>query len=124
MLCRSFGISRQSHYKSLRSSQHRAVEADFIIQLVQEIRKELPALGTRKLYYLLVPRLAEHGIKMGRDALFNLLRQRGLLIRKRKNGTRTTFSYRWFNRYNNLIKNWSPTTPGQLWVSDITYIRM
>ena len=85
---------------------------------------ELPALGTRKLYYLLAPRLAEHRITMGRDCLFDLLRNRGLLIRKRRSAIRTTFAYRWFNRYDNLIKGWSPTGPGQLWVSDITYIRM
>lgn len=91
---------------------------------MREIREDLPALGTRKLYYLLAPRLAEHNVKLGRDALFKLLASRGMLIRRKRSSTRTTFSYRWFNRYDNLIKNWSSVAPGQLWVSDITYIRM
>jgi hypothetical protein len=37
--------------------------------------------------------MADHGISMGRDTFFELLRQRGLLVSKRKRSkTQTTFS--------------------------------
>jgi len=80
-------------------------------------------IGTRKLQYQLIPHLEEHGIKMGRDQLFDLLRFHGLLIRRRKRMVKTTNSHHWFKKYPNLIKDIVITAPEQLWVSDITYIR-
>ena len=78
-------------------------------------------MGGRKLYELLHPFLLEHQIKMGRDALFDLLSANGLLVRKKKRKIYTTQSYHWFKKYKNLIKNYTPTQVNQLWVSDITY---
>jgi hypothetical protein len=37
------------------------------------IRKDHPIMGARKLFEILQPFMREHGIKMGRDALFDLL---------------------------------------------------
>ena len=65
--------------------------------------------------------MLEHQIKMGRDALFNLLSANHMLIRKRKRRVQTTQSYHWLRKYPNLIKDFIPTAPNQLWVSDITY---
>jgi putative transposase len=50
--------------------------------LVLEYRKILPKTGTRKLYEYLEPKLMEINIKMGRDAINDLLRLRGMLIKK------------------------------------------
>ena len=36
----------------------------------------------------------------------------------------TTFSNHWMRKYPNLIRDYIPTSPNQLWVSDITYIEM
>ena len=41
-------------------------------------------MGTRKLYELIQPFLLEHQIKIGRDALFDLLAANNLLIRRKK----------------------------------------
>ncbi len=46
------------------------------------IRKDHTVIGTRKLYDMLQPFMMEHGIKMGRDALFDLLAANQLLIKK------------------------------------------
>ena len=70
------------------------------------------------------PHLTEHGIKIGRDKLFSILRTNRMLIRRRRSRHRTTYSERWYNRFDNLIKGWSPNAPGQVWVSDITYLRI
>jgi transposase InsO family protein len=78
-------------------------------------------MGTRKLYALLVPFMLEHCIKMGRDALFDLLAANKLLIRKRKRSIRTTYSNHWLRKYPNLVKDYIPRSINQLWVSDITY---
>jgi transposase InsO family protein len=81
-----------------------------------------PAIGGRKLYYLLQPFLVEHQIKVGRDALFDLLSTHKLLVRKRRRRINTTLSRHWLRKYPNLIQNWRPSKSNQLWVSDITYI--
>lgn len=63
------------------------------------------------------------GIKMGRDRLFDILRNHDMLIRRKKASFKTTNSYHHFYKCNNLIKNLEITRPNQVWVSDITYIR-
>jgi transposase InsO family protein len=58
---------------------------------------------------------------MGRDALFNLLSANSMLVKKRKRRIKTTQSFHWLRKYPNLIREFVPTAPNQLWVSDITY---
>ena len=62
-----------------------------------------------------------HQIKMGRDALFDLLARNNLLVRRRKRKVATTMSQHWFRKYPNLIVGVVPIRPNQIWVSDITY---
>jgi putative transposase len=81
-------------------------------------------LGTRKLHYKLAPLLEAHGINIGRDYLFDLLDRHKLLIRQRKRKVITTDSRHWMHKYANLAREFNCTRPEQLWVSDITYIRM
>ena len=78
-------------------------------------------MGTRKLYEQLQPFMIAHGIKIGRDALFDLLSANQLLIKRRKRRIQTTFSSHWLRKYPNLIKEFTPSAINQLWVSDITY---
>jgi putative transposase len=61
---------------------------------------------------------------MGRDAFYDLLRANSLLVRKRRSRKpRTTISGPW-KRYPNLIRGLSPTNANEVWVSDITYVRV
>lgn len=83
----------------------------------------MPMIGTRKLLHEISYQMIEHGIKMGRDQLFDLLRFHGLLIRRRKRGVKTTDSYHWLKKYPNLIESLKLSAPEQLWVSDITYVK-
>ncbi len=92
-----------------------------VIQQVKNIRKNHRRIGTRKLFEIMQPFLLGHSIKMGRDALFTLLSANHLLVRKRKRRIQTTNSYHWLRKYPNLIREFVPTAPNQLWVSDITY---
>lgn len=120
-LCGWFGISRQAYYQNNWEGISSTLEEELIIQRVKEIRKTHPRMGTRKLYELLHHFVLEHQIKMGRDALFNMLAANHLLIRKRKRRIQTTNSYHWLRKYPNLIREFIATAPNQLWVSDITY---
>ena len=92
-----------------------------ILQEVTKIRAHHPRMGTRKLHGKLLPFFDMHGIKLGRDGLFDLLSANYLLVRRRRRTVKTTNSFHWLRKYTNLIKGFEPTAPNQLWVSDITY---
>ena len=48
--------------------------------MVNMIREDLPKVGVRKLHYILNEQLVKYDIKIGRDKLFDLLREWGMLI--------------------------------------------
>jgi putative transposase len=74
---------------------------------------------------MLAPFITAHGITIGRDAFFELLRGCGLLVKKRRcSKPQTTFSGHWLRKYDNLSIGFVPRAAGQLWVSDITYIHL
>ena len=123
-LCWLFGVTRQAYYQSFYREGFIQIEEELIIKEVITIREKHPRMGTRKLYLTLESFLFEHQIKIGRDGFFNLLSQYHLLIRTRKRTVRTTQSHHWLKKYPNLIKDFAPTAPDQLYVSDITYWRI
>lgn len=123
-LCGWFGITRQAYYQNNWEGISTTLEEDLIIQEVKSIRKNHRRIGTRKLYEMMHPFMLEHNIKIGRDALFNILSANHLLVRKRKRRIQTTNSYHWLRKYPNLIREFVPTAINQLWVSDITYWKL
>jgi transposase InsO family protein len=92
-------------------------------QLIVSHRKLLPRLGTRKLYHLIKEELATRQIKFGRDKLFKLLGEAGLLIKPQRSYIQTTMSRHWMKKWPNLVKDKVIDRPDQVWVSDITYIK-
>ena len=117
-LCELFDKSRQAFHQRQRVIYEQAVEEHFIVSQVQRIRESQPRLGGRKL----LVKLEQVGVQIGRDALFTVLRNNGLLVRRRRNGMRTTNSSHWLRKYPNRIRHFEPMRPNQLWVSDITYL--
>ena len=91
--------------------------------LVERVRRQMPRLGTRKLYYLLKAEFEELGIKIGRDAFFDFLRVGHLLIRPKKSYRKTTESRHWLRKYPNLVKQFQVSRAEEVFVSDITYLR-
>lgn len=96
-----------------------------VLKLVKEIREDLPRAGVGKLHFMMQDKLHAHDIKIGRDALYELLGEHGYLIRYRRRKPYTTNSNHPYKKYPNLIRNIKYLTrAGQLWVSDITYISL
>lgn len=121
--CRLFGITRQAYYKHFWQWEATTIEQDIILRSVKHLRELHPVMGGRKLYALLQQDMLHHQIKMGRDALFDLLATHKLLVRKRRRKSATTNSKHWYRKYPNLIRGMAPSRSNQLWVSDITYWR-
>jgi len=120
-LCGWFGVTRQAYYQNNWKGVDISIEEDLLLKEILSIRKNHKRMGTRKLYDKLQPFMLEHQIKKGRDALFDLLSSNHLLVRKRKRRIQTTQSFHWLRKYPNLIRDFVPKGPNQLWVSDITY---
>jgi hypothetical protein len=92
---------------------------------VNQLRIDLPKTGTVKIHKQYQQEWAENGIKIGRDKTFNILRENGLLQRKRRQSKpQTTMSKHWLKKYPDLVKGKSFMYANQLWVSDITYLKV
>ena len=122
MFCSLFGYTKQAYYKCSTGSRYRMIKEQQAKEAVLQIRRQMPRIGTRKLYFMLKGQFKTDQIKVGRDKLFALLGDQGLLIVKRKKYTVTTNSRHWMHKYPNLIKNITVHRPEQLWVADITYL--
>jgi transposase InsO family protein len=124
-ICYALGYSRQAYYKHLKNAAAHALEHVIIIKMINEIRKDMPRIGGRKLFHLLQAPLLAHNIDIGRDKFFSILDTFGLLVRiRKKRKPITTDSNHPFYKYPNLIKQMDVVRPNQLWVSDITYISL
>lgn len=118
-----FEISRQSYYQYKSRIEKVVLEEDIILELLREQKRLLPNSGGRKMYYLIKPMLQQMNIKCGRDRVFQLLGENGLLVQRKKNKTITTRSNHHYYIYTNLIKSVTIDRIMQIWVTDITYIR-
>ena len=117
-VCQIFGLTRQAFYKAQRVRILEFLKEDRIVHETRRIRRGQPRVGGRKIYRM----LREVGIRIGRDRLFQILKNHKMLIKKRKRFTKTTNSYHRFRKHRNLIKNLTVTKPKQVFVSDITYL--
>ena len=96
-----------------------------LVKMVIGKRGEInQSTGGRKLHLLLQDQMKQQNIKMGRDNFFDFLSAHTLLVPKQRNFTRTTNSNHLFRKFKNLVQNKVPNQPEELWVSDITYLRL
>ena len=123
-LCGVFGYTRQAWYNHLKSIQLRFIEEEIILNQIQSIRKILPRTGCIKLHKELNNGfLQAHGITMGRDAIFSLLRENDMLIKTKKKWVYTTNSFHRYKIHPDLVNRRPATKAEEIWVSDITYLR-
>jgi len=123
-LCKHQGLCRDGYYKHEQRVKTCAQQQILILQAIKSRRKELSREGGKKLYRAIRDDLATQGIHIGRDKLYDILRSEGLLVKRKRSYHKTTNSYHRFRVYKNLIKDLTITHPNQVWVSDITYIRL
>ncbi len=120
------GMSRQAYYQGQQRHAQRERRAETVVQLVRDRRVRQPRLGTRKLHHVLREPLARSGIELGRDALFDVLRNARLLVPPRRAYHKTTDSHHRFRRHPNLLKAGEQQVCAmaseQVWVADITYL--
>ena len=121
-LCGLFGKSRQAWYDAQKQLEKEEFHNLMLLSEVQRLRLDLPSVGVDVLHYQLTEFRLCHGIKVGRDKLANLLRDNGLLVKRKTRSVKTTWSHHRYFKYPNLTIGKTILMPNLLWVSDITYI--
>lgn len=125
--CRHIGITRQAFYKRLACEREQCENRQKVVEMVRHTRQRQPRVGTRKLHHMLQQPMHHAGIKLGRDGMFELLRDACLLVPPKRAYHKTTHSHHHLRRHPNLLKpgvpgQVVPTRSEQVWVADITYL--
>jgi len=121
-LCGLDGVSKQAYYQYDEDlALAKAAREEFALQYIKDIRKKDPGIGGVKLWHMYK---SEFGCDypIGRDRFCRILFENGLKIRMKMRKPRTTDSTHGLPTYPDIVKDFIPTAPNQLWVSDITYI--
>lgn len=100
----------------------RKVAEDQLLADLEQVLGEFPRYGTRRAAHQL--RRPPYGYQINRKRVQRLMRQQDWLQPVKRQGYRTTNSKHPYPRYANLVENLLVTRPDQVWVADITYIRL
>lgn len=121
VLCRLLGVSKQAYYKSHKELFAISAEMEArIVGFALSERSLDPGIGCRKLWLIYT---MEHG-HVSRAVFECVMASHGLMLRLKRNRVRTTCSLHGFATYPDLIHGVVPERPCQIWVADITYIRL
>lgn len=123
-MCAVMGVSRDAYYKRQKRRENCADNEAAVLSLVSAVRVDEPRTGTRKLHDRIAPKLEIMGALIGRDKLFDILRERRLLVERKKRFQKTTYSNHQYAVAPNRIKELQIVKPNQVFVSDITYITL
>ena len=118
-LCQMTGLSRAGFYRSRLPRRATPVEME-IRDEMQKIAVESPAYGYRRI----TAELQRRGLDINHKRVLRMMREDNLLCVRRRSFVVTTDSRHCLPIYPNLARQTVPTAINQLWVADITYIRL
>jgi putative transposase len=114
------GFSRSSYYyRSRQSLQAKKEEAD-LRDRIEQIVVEFTRYGYRRVTY----QLRREGYKVNHKRVARLMREQSLQCQIKRRWVRTTDSDHGYRIYPNLVKGLAVGRRNQVWVADITYIRI
>jgi putative transposase len=120
-LCRQAGVSRAGYYRFWRNSAPRRHDAT----VRDAIQRLALANGRHRGYRLVAFQLRQEGLVVNHKRVLRLMRQDNLLcLRKRPFVPPTTDSRHGWPVVPNLARGMQLSGLDQLWVADITYIRL
>ena len=115
VICQVVRYPRSSYYYRPRERDEKGLKAAVI-----ELAGQWPTYGYRRM----TAQLGREGWQVNHKRVQRLMRELGLQGPQRRKSPRTTNSRHSFPRYPNLVQDLEVVRPDQVWVADITYIRL
>lgn len=118
-MCQTLGLSRATYYRWQGAAPVPDQEMEVRAQ-IQDIAVEMPAYGYRRIAY----ELQRRGFVVNHKRVLRLMREDNLLCLRTRRFVRTTDSAHAWAVYPNLLPTLTVNGLDQLWVADITYVRL
>ena len=118
VICDVIGYSRSRYYYQPRTEKESKEEA--LKKAIADVAGRYPMYGYRRI----TKQLQREGWNVNHKRVSRLMRELGLLAKRKVRRKRTTNSVHGYKRYSNLVKGLLVERPEQVWVGDITYIRL
>ena len=118
VICDVIGYSRSRYYYQPQTAKESEEEA--LKKAIAEVAGRYPTYGYRRI----TKQLQREGWNVNHKRVSRLMRELGLLAKRKIRRKRTTNSVHGYKRYPNLVRGLVVKRPEQVWVGDITYIRL
>lgn len=118
LLCDVLALPRSSWYFKSTNPDEAALK-----RAVEQVVEQFPTYGSRRVTQQLRRDNAEFKT-IGRKRVRRVIGEMGLKLRRKTVKKQTTDSRHAFPRYPNLVKELEIVRPDQVWVADITYVRL
>ncbi len=118
-MCRLAAITRAQFYRHRRSSRVAATDTE-LQRAVKAVAIEMPAYGYRRV----TAQLRRDGRRINGKTVLCSMRQQNLLCKRRRRFVHTTNSQHTQRIYPNLAREMKVADINQLWIADITYVRV
>jgi transposase InsO family protein len=117
LACELLDLPRSTYYYRSQKADESPLETD-----LRAVAGQHPTYGTRRVTHQL--RRAPYHYRVNRKRVQRLMRQKNLLRPVKRQKRRTTDSQHPYRRYPNRVEGLAITHMDQVWVCDITYIRL
>ena len=118
VICDVIGYSRSRYDYQPRTAKE--AEEETLRNAITDVAGRYPTYGYRRI----TKQLQREGWRVNHKRVSRLMRELGLLAKRKRRRKRTTNSVHGYERYPNLVKGLVVERPEQVWVGDITYIRL
>jgi transposase InsO family protein len=115
LVCRALEVPPSSFYYQPAERSEEALKAE-----LKELAGQWPTYGYRRL----TAELRREGWPVNHKRVARLIAELGLQVRQKPRGQRTTNSQHDGPRFPNLVLGLEVVRPDQVWVADITYVRL
>jgi putative transposase len=119
-LCSLMGLSRSWYYARRVAAEKKAHKDVELRDAIERIVLEFPGYGYRRV----TAALRRQGWSVNHKRALRIMREESLLCQLKRRFVPTTDSAHAFARYPNLIKDIEIDRLDQVWISDITYVRL
>jgi putative transposase len=108
-------VARSSYYYKVKGSDE---DGEALVDCLRAIKAGMPAYGYRRV----TAQLRHDGLVINRKKVHRLMRENGLLAKRKRRFVATTDADHGRTVFPNRARKLVPSGPNQLWVADLTYI--